>query len=88
MILVKTFSLLIPALPTLRHQKGEGIPLPRGLRESEKLCYFTHQIGTMLTRLSPPATHQTKMGYLAHPVPRPHTTPAWGGGDSRDKVTP
>lgn len=68
-------DLLIPLnLPTLRHWKGEGIPSPRGLRESEKLCYFTCQAGTMLTRTQS-SVFQTKMGYLAHPAPSPHAPP-------------
>nr|XP_014335824.1 PREDICTED: transcription intermediary factor 1-beta [Bos mutus] len=36
---LSNYSLEIPALPTLRHRKGEGIP--RDLWESEKLSYFT-----------------------------------------------
>lgn len=44
-------SLEIPALPTLRHRKGEGIP--RDLWESEKLSYFTVKQAACLLGLFP-----------------------------------
>ena len=49
---LSNYSLEMPALPTLRHRKGEAIP--RDLWESEKLSYFTVKQAACLLGLSFP----------------------------------
>lgn len=77
-------GLEIPALPSLRHWKGKGVPPPWEQWESEKLSYFTNKQATCLLGLSFPSILDTWL------TPHPGHTHLQSRGEAsvRTKDTP